>query len=337
MLPWLRGVPAEAFFSNDGAVTPSLEGAEANREMARAGSPDPTVDADGFTFRSYVEEVRVSFSVVGRDGHPVFGVGQQDLEIYENAVPVQHITAFEHNEETPRRFAVLLDSSGSVQGEFASLQQTVVEMLAGTVRSGKDEAMIASFGGRGLKVVTPFTDSMDAMRSAMLPVEAVGPTALYDSVVEVTANKYWISAGKPRAQRVILLVTDGEDTLSFHTLEDAIRAVSSTSYYVYAVVVPPSCASKKKRKKPEAFSKHGMEILQQLTKATGGRVFEMRDRSDFNTVLQTINDDLRAQYSVAYRRPTASRGSGFREIAIITSDHDWVVRSRPGYIARERD
>ncbi len=309
---------------------------DVNRDAVRSGEGEPSVDAGGFTFRSYVEEVRVSFSVAGRDGHPVFGVGQKDLEIYENAVPVQHITAFEHNDETPKRFAVLLDSSGSVDGEFQSLQETVVEMMAGTVRPGRDEAMIASFGGHGLNVLTPFTDSTDAMKAAMLPTHAVGPTALYDSVVEVTGNGYWMAPGKARAQRVILLVTDGEDTVSFHTLQDAIRAVSSTSYYVYAVVVPPSHLSKKRRKMAD-FSTRGMETLQQLTKATGGRVFEMRNKGDFNGVLRTINDDLKAQYSIAYRRPSTGSGAGFREIAIIPSDHDWVIRSRPGYVARERD
>ena len=334
-IPWLRGIPAEAYVHRDGAAEDSRSSEtrdaearneeEERREMARLADPEADLDVSQFVFRRYVEEVRVSFSVRGRDGHPIVGVTPKDFQLYENMNLVDQITAFDRNTETPRRMAVLLDSSGSVESEFAILKSTVIEVLSGVVRPGQDEAMITGFGGHGLHQLTPFTDSIDQMRSAVASLHPSGPTAFYDTMVQITEDKYWSSPGKPRAQRVLLLFTDGEDNLSMHTLREATAAVSGSNYYVYAVVV-----------RPRSQSSEAVRALQELTASNGGRVFEMRHANDLQRALETIDADLKAQYSVAYRRPAESR-AGFKEISIIPNDNNWVIRSRAGYIARPRD
>ena len=327
-LPWLRGIPADAFFPHEAPADGALDSSNASRERTREAEADAEVDSatGNYLFRKYVEEVRVSFSVMDREGRPVFDVQPKDLQLFENMIPVQQITAFDHNEETPKRMAVLLDNSGSIKQLMAPVKTSLMEVLSGVVRPGRDEAMIATLDGTKVRWLTQFTDSVPQLRSAIATVTPEGPTALYDSLVQMTADSHWRSADRARAQRVILLFTDGEDNLSFHSLRETIEAVTESSYYVYAVAV------RSRRSTPK-----GLRALREITKATGGRVFEMRNPQDLRRAIQSINDDMKAQYSIAYRRPNNDTRAGYREISIIPSDNNWVVRSRAGYLAAPRD
>ena len=325
VLPWLRGTRAEAFFRYDSAPDEARDRAD-KRDTARSDSDSESdADAEGFVLHSYVEEVRVSFSVKDREGHPVLGVQPENLQVFENMVRVSQVTSFDRNLETPRRMAVLLDNSSSVEKNFEFLRSTLVDVLSGAMRPGRDEASIASFGGRELRWLTPFTGDVDAIRSGVQSVRAVGVSNLYDGIVEIAGSDRWRAPGMIRAQQVILLFTDGEDNLSVNTLRDAIKATTTSQFYVYAVVVHPKHGGGE-----------GINVLKEITGATGGRVFKINDARDLQLALATISQDMKAQYSIAYRAPTSNRGQGYRQISIIPSDNNWVIRSRAGYIAVPR-
>jgi VWFA-related protein len=145
----------------------------------------------------------------------------------------------------------------------------------------------------------------------------VGSTALYDSVYSVSSDLLRREAGR----RVIILVTDGEDTSSSIKLRDAIERTWRSEIIVYSVGIGGPMGV-------------DQGTLKKIAAETGGRAFFPKNESDLDKAYAQIDEDLRSQYVLAYSPVNGARDGSFRTIQVKVKNHtDLTVRHRRGYFA----
>jgi VWFA-related protein len=140
---------------------------------------------------------------------------------------------------------------------------------------------------------------------------------LYDSVYSVSGDLLRREAGR----RVIILVTDGEDTSSSIKLRDAIERTWRSEIIVYSVGIGGPMGV-------------DQGTLKKLAAETGGRAFFPRNERDLDEAYAQIDEDLRSQYILAYTPSNGAHDGSFRTIQVKVKNHtDLTVRFRRGYFA----
>ena len=146
-------------------------------------------------------------------------------------------------------------------------------------------------------------------------MKAAGATPLFDALaygVEIISGRR-----TPAVRPVLILFSDGDDTISRTSAQDALHAVIASGARLYAVDMSrPGDAS------------YGSAALQQMADQTGGSYFSFREGAA--NVLQTALKDLRASYVVTYQVPTPA--VGFHSLRILPK-HNLNLRfhCRNGY------
>jgi hypothetical protein len=131
------------------------------------------------------------------------------------------------------------------------------------------------------------------------------------------------------------MVTDGQDTASRFSFDQVKRAVAESDVLVYALVfIDP-----KRAKDDTMTSFAGRRILEDLTSASGGRVFYAKGGGGLVAALDYLATELRSQYTVAIPALAARKGDGWRDLKVrVTGPRDakgkplkLAVRARPGF------
>ena len=81
---------------------------------------------------------------------------------------------------------------------------------------------------------------------------------------------------------------------------------------------------------PQEERPDGKKILQQISKETGGRLFEVSKKETVDKIYAEIEEELRNQYSIGYT-PEKDSGPGYHKIQLTTKNKDLVVQARDGY------
>jgi VWFA-related protein len=145
----------------------------------------------------------------------------------------------------------------------------------------------------------------------------VGSTAMFDSIYSVSSDLLRREAGR----RVIILVTDGQDTSSSVKMREAIERTWRSEIIVYSIGIggPMGVDS---------------GTLKKIAAETGGRAFFPRDEGDLDAAYTQIDEDLRSQYILAYTPANSAKDGSFRTIQVKVKNHnDLTVRHRRGYFA----
>jgi VWFA-related protein len=85
---------------------------------------------------------------------------------------------------------------------------------------------------------------------------------------------------------------------------------------------------------PQEERPDGKKVLQQISKATGGRLYEVSKKETVDKIYSEIEEELRNQYSLAYT-PEKNEGPGYHRIALTTKQKDLLVQARDGYYATQ--
>ena len=77
----------------------------------------------------------------------------------------------------------------------------------------------------------------------------------------------------------------------------------------------------------------GNKTLRRLAEETGGRVLFPVKTEDLSAAFKQINEELRSQYTLAYRPSNAREDGAFHRIRIETNDRQLRIQARKGYVA----
>lgn len=276
----------------------------------------------GYTMRTSVREVRVSFAVADFRGHPVTQVTAGDFQLFDSGRQVAQINAFETGGALPLRIVFMFDSSGSTSKMLPTLKAVAPAFLNSIFKPGLDTAMLVSFNTKVIRQ-QPFTGNAQLIANSLDNIRSGGLTSLYDSLLSVVKKDLASQSNQPE-RRLVILLSDGLDNYSLHSLVEAARELNRAGITLYSVFMGPKNADIS-----------GINTLQTLADLTGGKAFFPEKPKDFAPAFAAIEHDLRTQYSLTFH-PAESPDGGFHAISIKPrAGQPWKIRARAGYVAEQ--
>ena len=292
------------------------------------GSP-PQAAPDNGPLRVAVDLVNVLFTVADKKGKFITNLKQPDFKIYEDDKP-QVVTNFSSESNLPLTIALIVDTSGSIRDKLRFEQEAAIEFFYSTLRKGQDKALVISFdsgvdlltkdaGGAGVD----FTDNPEKLADAVKKIRAGGGTSLYDAVYLAVSEKLSRETGR----KLIILISDGDDNSSRLSLTEALEMAQKNDVALYSISTNTTAyfSSREQEK--------GDKTLKRMSEETGGRAFFPFKIDDLAANFQQIGDELRSQYTIAYRSSNTVMNGAFRRIRIDVANKDFKARSRTGYYA----
>lgn len=323
--PATSGAPVSSTTPN--AVPPASTGpssptaATPPAGQAPPASPDSANSDEAVTtLRTTVNEVRLVFTVTDRHGHYIKDLKKTDFRVIDDQKPAE-IRSFYAETDLPLQVVLLVDASNSVRDRFKFEQDAAIEFLNSIIRPRYDKAFVVGFDATP-EVTQDFTDSTENLSAGVRMLRAGGGTAMYDALYFACRDKLLKQEQTGPVRRAIILLSDGEDNLSHVTREEAIEMAERAEVIVYTISTNISGMKGK-----------GDKVLERIAEATGGRAFfpfQMREMSD---AFQSIQEELRSQYAVAYKPANFVADGSFRTIEILAQDRGLKVRTRKGYYA----
>ena len=279
------------------------------------------------TFRSGVDLVTISATVRDNKGKLVTNLNKQDFEVIDRGER-RAISEF-RSERAPLSLAILFDVSGSMDiAERTTAARFAAFHLLSSLDEGRDEAGLFAFDSR-LREVAPFTVDTRALKGALGEVDPFGATSLHDAI-SAAAERV---ATRPMARRAVVVLTDGVDTSSqlSPAQVSAKAAAIDVPVYIIAVVLPiddPGSDRATPSSKRQAPASVG--TIEDLARWTGGALYYSSTSASAFKAARAVIDELRHLYLIAFEPGAAP---GWHPLEIRTSQKDFVVRTRGGYVA----
>jgi Ca-activated chloride channel family protein len=278
------------------------------------------------TFRSSLDLVSVAVVVRDADGRLVTNLQAADFEIYDRGA-AKPIVQFQRGSDADARLALLVDSSGSmVFNDRRRRSRVATELLLASFRD-TDAASVFSFDSR-VRRLTPFTNDPDLLRTAVVNVRPYGSTCLYDAIV---ATVQTVVDDTPRA-RAVLLLTDGIDTASTFTPQEAATAAAMVDIPLYVLSVGGTTSAAEKAMMgadTSVASSQAALRLKELAARTGGLAAEPTTVADLSVATRTILGEMRHQYVLAI---PAGAEKGWHDLTVRVRRGKVQARSREGYV-----
>lgn len=269
-------------------------------------------------FRSRIDLISVTATVVDANGHLITGLPRDAFEIFEDGErqPIAQFT----NERVPVSLAVLLDVSDSMFGQRLVDARTAVERFLFDLLDEEDEFSVVAFNHEPAPL-TEWTQAAEVVTRAMASLRPFGSTALYDAVL--TTLPMMNTRAKERGS--VLIISDGADTASDATLRDVRSALVRTDAFVYAIAIDPPA----KRAINEAVN---VSALNEITIGSGGNTELVHETAGIVAATTRIAEELNSQYVLGYHSPRPPDGT-YRSIRVRVTNPDFRVRARRGYVA----
>ena len=274
--------------------------------------PDVTVD---------VKLVNVFVTVTDAHGAPVGGLKKDNFILEEDGLP-QKISVFDKESALPLSIALAIDTSLSTRHDLP-LEQSSAKRFVRSILRPVDAISVFAFSEVVSEATRGFTPNLKEIDEAIDHIRYGSATALYDAVFLASR------ALDPRhGRKVMVLITDGEDTLSKTNYHEAERAAEEAEALVYSIIIVPIENSAGR----EIGGEHA---LIQLSEDTGGKYYYATSNSQLDEAFQKISDELRTQYLLAYYPSQRTSFSEFRRIQVkvtgVADASTYDVRHRAGY------
>lgn len=285
---------------------------------AKATNSPPEPDDDTIIIDAALVNTHVW--VRDKSGHSVSGLTKDDFTVLEDGKD-QPIINFSQESNQLLRMALVVDRSRSVQKAMSLAKTAARNFFSSVLRPGRDRACVVAFES-GVYMTQDFTDDPNALANALSRVTAEGGTSIFDAIYKVARDKL---SGTDQARRVILLVTDGDDTTSRASIEQALDMALKNNITIYALRLPDENSL-------NVRDLRGEPVLDRLTQTTGGRQFYLSSDNDrLARFFDRLEIEMRSQYSIGYRFQSLSSARGFHRIAIKMKDPDLKAFTRSGY------
>ncbi len=291
------------------------------QEPQKPKPPDPEAE----TIRIHTNLVAVPVSVTDAQGNPVRNLTVEDFLLEEEGLQ-QAIQPLGEPGKTPLELSLLFDVSRSVRNRFDFERETAGRFLKEIIKPG-DAVTVFSIGTTP-KLSVPRTNNAEnavAATAAIQPTEDA--TAFFDTIVR--ASHHLNDTSNPGVRRVMVVISDGEDTNSERfRLGDATRELQRADALFYAI--NPSGPSIRLNK----ISTKGHEGMITLANETGGLAFLPDKLEDLTKVFSQIAAELQAQYLLGYDSSNEAADGKFRRITVqVPKRPDLRIRARKGYYA----
>ena len=299
---------------------------------AQTPTPTPPVNPSGDPGVTKIFEVRLPVTVLQKN-RLVTGFTRGDFQVFEDGVQ-QEVTFFSDEKTNPPVFVgVLMDTSPSTAGKIGFSKEAAKNFIYTVTRLRKDKAAFMTFDHE-VTLRQDFTDKLDLLDRAVDKVSKVGSqTSLYDAVWQFSDEKLRNVPGR----RVIVLITDGDDTFSRAELKDAIDIAQRTETTIFGISTKAGFLGTVPGVEAGTVKDKGDKYLTQLCEETGGEAFFTGDMLELERAFKKISEELRSQYIITYRPANQNYDGKDRKIEVRFADKDrgkdMKIRTKTSYRA----
>lgn len=311
-IPWNHTIACRCLIAFIGLiVTPLVSGAQ----VSQSSQSGPL---DAYTLEVNVNMVMLSATVVDRHGALVSGLNKGDFQVYEDGI-LQQIKDFSRD-DIPVTAGILVDNSGSMSPKRGDVITAALAFARAS--NPQDQMFVVNFNDRvsfGLPSDVPFTDQPDQLQRALSGIRAIGQTSLYDGIAAALDH---LKLGN-RDRKVLILISDGGDDASKHTLAQVLGMATQSTAIIYAIGIFD-----------EQDGDQKPSVLRRLAKETGGEAFFPESSRDITPICKEIALDIRNQYTLTYVPTIASQDGRYRAVEVRASAPGrgrLSVRTRTGY------
>lgn len=340
-----------------GAAGTTPPASQSGAESAQPSGSNSAADSN--KIKVHVEVVNVPVTVLDKRGMPVIDLTQNDFRVFEDGKR-QNIRYFSSELMPPLRIGLLVDTSNSARFELKFEQDAASEFAYTMLRglNSRNQIFLETFDASS-SILQDFTNNPDEINEKLRKLKAGGGKAVYDAVYEACEHEIEKAGPREQTRRVLILISDGLDVQSKHSLEDAISMAHRAETAIYTI-----------GNTQYGFANPGQRYLEQMAENTGGASFfparktpgtdyltgylshGQFDSMDQNKgldaetgiysaqkmialadSLDSIRRELTNQYLLGYI-PTDNKLDGaYRKIRVVAERKGVVVRYKPGYFA----
>jgi Ca-activated chloride channel family protein len=285
-------------------------------QAAPEGQSEPAT-----TLKVDVNLVNVFVTVTNQHGVPVGGLTKENFVLREDDRD-QTIKVFARESALPLSIALAIDTSLSTRHDLP-LEQASAKRFAHEILRPVDVLSVYAFSENVQEATRGYTADLKRIDESIDHLRVGAATALYDAIYLASR------ALDPRkGRKIIVLITDGGDTISRVDYKEAVRAAEEAEALVYSIIVVPIENSAGR----EIGGEHA---LIQLSEDTGGKYYYATSVAQLDDAFRKISDELRTQYLLAYYPSQHTSFSEFRRIEVkvvgAAESGEYRVRHRAGY------
>ncbi len=268
------------------------------RSPLRAEEPEATFKVD-------VKLVNVFVTVTDARGAPVANLQKENFVLQEDGKE-QKIAIFSKESALPLSIVLAIDTSLSTRKDLP-LELVSARKFAHAIVRPQDGLSIYKFSEE-VSMMVPFTSDLKKIDAGIERVRNGSATALYDAV-------YLGSQALSRRQgrKVMVVITDGGDTMSQVNYKEALRAAQEAEAIIYSIVVVPIEAD-------AGRDTGGEHALIQISSDTGGKYYYAKSLAQLDDAFQKISDELRTQYLLAFYPAQHNSEREFRQLHVELSN-----------------
>jgi VWFA-related protein len=303
-------------------------------------------------FSTTVKVVNLFATVRDKQGKVVTDLTQNDFLLDEDGTP-QTIRYFSRETDLPLTLGLLVDTSGSERNVLPDERSASFRFLDKVMREEKDTAFVIHFDFE-VELLQDLTNSKVALQKSLNHLEVGGRqlqrrgggggypgggrhfggggTHLYDAVY-LGADEI---LKKQQGRKALIVLSDGMDNGSKLTLEKAVETAQRSDTLVYSILFEDPNGDRGFGGRGHwgggrRGGVDGRQVLQRLSRETGGRYFEVSKKEPIDKVYESLEEELRSQYSIGYAPDTKPASNDYRRIHLTTKQKSLIVQTREGY------
>lgn len=304
------------------------------------------------TIKVTVNEVIVPVTVTDEKGKFVSNLDQADFQILDQGKP-QNIRFFTRERNQPVVIGFLIDLSNSTRTQWKNFEQASEEMIIQMLPGGnkKFSGYLIGYSSEAELMVDTTTDP-DKLLEKLRKLKPGGGAALYDSIYQACTSRALVQGEPVEPRRVLIVVGDGNDNASKHSLEEVLELAQRNLVTIYGISTTSY-----------GFGSEGDKNLVRLAEETGGRVeYPLQDvykdvsgylsqpRDEGNYAIQpgtggyaaavstsifraiaNVAGEITTQYILRYIPEDSDSTKQFRTINVKVALANVKVRARKGY------
>jgi VWFA-related protein len=354
--------PARLWFLLPLALIPFVAAPLLSQQSAQAPQvpQGPTISVD-------VKLVSMLATVRDKHGVIVRNLGKDDFVLDQDGHP-QAITYFAQDSNLPLTLGLLVDTSMSQRRVLDQERTASHAFLDHALREDKDKAFVIQFDYE-VELIQDITSSRQKLEASIEQLGGPefaqtgggddssggrgshgrgGGTLLYDAVYLASDELM----KKQQGRKALIILSDGVDRGSKESLLSSIETAQRADTLVYSILFADKdegygnhggyggghmggggMGGGGHRHYPQESRPDGKKVLEQISRETGGRFFEVSKKQTIDQIYSAIDEELRSQYSLGYTPDKVDAAPGYHKIHLTTKQKDLVVQTREGYYA----